>query len=269
MRKIEEVLRLHFECGRSNREIAAAVRISPTTAGDYLRRAKLARLGWPLPEGMTELALEAALFPAMPACEGQAARAGLGGGTPRDGPQGRHPGPALAGVPGTHPDGYQYSAFCEHYRAFALALPVTLRQSHAPGERLFVDYSGQTVPIIDPATGEIRQAQFFVAVLGASNYTFVEATWSQGLADWTGAHVRCFEFLGGVPAVLVPDNLRAQSPPRTSTTRWSIPPTRIWPPTMAWRSCPPESESPVTRRRLHIAPCSVDSAAINVGGVEA
>jgi len=101
-----------------------------------------------------------------------------------------------------HADGYQYSAFCDHYRAYAQALPVTLRQSHAPGERLFVDYSGQTVPVIDPVTAEVRQAQIFVAVLGASSYTYVEATWSQNLADWTGSDVRCFEFLGGVPALL-------------------------------------------------------------------
>lgn len=209
MRKIEEVLRLHHEGGRTNREIAQAVRASPTTVGEYLRRARLAGLAWPLPEGMTELALEAALFP-MPANA-----------------KVKRPEPDWAAVHREmgrkgvtldllwqeyrerHPDGYQYSAFCDHYRAYAQSLPVTLRQSHAPGERLFVDYSGQTVPVIDPATGEIRQAQIFVAVLGASNYTYVEATWSQGLADWTGSHVRCFEFLGGVPQLVVPDNLRS------------------------------------------------------------
>jgi transposase len=81
-----------------------------------------------------------------------------------------------------HPEGYQYSTFCARYRAFAQALPVTLRQSHAPGERLFLDYSGQTVAVIDPATGEERPVQIFVGVLGASNYTYVEATWTQGLA---------------------------------------------------------------------------------------
>ena len=115
-----------------------------------------------------------------------------------------------------HPDGYQYSAFCLHYRAFAQRFPVTLRQSHAPGERLFVDYGGQTVPIVDPTTGEEHRAQIFVAVLGASNYTFVEATWSQGLADWLGSHVRCLEFLGGVPELRVPDNLKSavKSPAR-------------------------------------------------------
>jgi transposase len=209
MRKIEEVLRLHVECGRSNREIAAAVRISPSTVSDYLRRAKLARLGWPLPEGMTERALEAALFPVQPASKVKRPEPDWGEAHREMGRKGVTLDLLWQEYRECHPDGYQYSAFCEHYRAFAQALPVTLRQSHAPGERLFVDYSGQTVPVIDPTTGEIRQAQLFVAVLGASNYTFVEVTWTQGLADWTGAHVRCFEFLGGVPAVLVPDNLKS------------------------------------------------------------
>ena len=86
-----------------------------------------------------------------------------------------------------HPDGYQYSAFCEHYRAFTRNLPVTLRQSHAPGERLFVDYSGQTVAIINAATGEEQPAQIFVATLGASSYTYVEATWTRAYPAVGGA----------------------------------------------------------------------------------
>lgn len=86
---------------------------------------------------------------------------------------------------------------------------MTQRQTHAPDQRLFVDYSGQTLPIIDPGTGEVRQAQLFVAVLGASNTTYVEASWSEGLGEWIGAHVRCLEFLGGVPEMVVPDNLRS------------------------------------------------------------
>jgi transposase len=80
-----------------------------------------------------------------------------------------------------------------------------LRQHYVAGEKLFVDYAGQTVPVVDRHRGEVRQAQVFVAVLGASNFTYVEATWSQGLADWIGAHRRCFEYLGGVPALIVPD----------------------------------------------------------------
>lgn len=108
-----------------------------------------------------------------------------------------------------HPDGYRYSWFCEHYRQWAgklsgcgdLAHSVSMRQTHTPGEKLFVDYAGQTIPVIDGATGEIRQAQLdvatsrivFVAVLGTSNYTYAEATWTQQLPDWIGSHVRVFE----------------------------------------------------------------------------
>jgi transposase len=183
MRKIEEVLRLHHECGRTNREIAQAVRASPTTVGDYLRRARLAEIPWPLPEGMTEVALEAALFPPLPASKVR---------RPEPIWEAVHREVGRAGVTldllwqeyrECHPDGYQYSGFCEHYRAFARALPVTLRQSHAPGERLFVDYSGQTVMIVDVDTGEERQAQIFVAVLGASSCTYVEADPGAGRLD--------------------------------------------------------------------------------------
>ena len=216
MRKIEEVLRLHHAGRRSNREIAQAVRVSPTTVADYLRRARQAGLTWPLADSLTERAVEAALFP--PAAASRVQR-------PEPDWAAVHRQLGRSGVTlellwqeyrERHPDGYQYSAFCLHYRAFAQALPVTLRQSHAPGERLFVDYSGQTVPVIDAITGEEHRAQIFVAVLGASNYTFVEATWSQGLADWLGSHVRCLEFLGGVPELLVPDNLKSavKSPSR-------------------------------------------------------
>ena len=106
-------------------------------------------------------------------------------------------------------DGYQYSWFCEHYRAWQGKLDLVMRQDHRAGEKLFVDYAGQTVPVIDQTTGEVRQAQIFVAVLGASNYIYAEATWSQSLPDWIGSHVRTFRFLGGVPELVVPDNLRA------------------------------------------------------------
>jgi transposase len=137
MRKIERVLRLHHECGRSNREIAQAVRASPTTVGAYLRRARLAGLAWPPLEGMSE----AALFPPLPASA-----------VKRQEPtwSAMHRQVGRSGVAldllrqeyrECHPDGYQYSGFCEHYRAFAPTLRVTLRQSHAPAERLFLDCS--------------------------------------------------------------------------------------------------------------------------------
>ncbi len=209
MRKITETLRLHFECNRSNREISRAVGTSPTTIGDYLRRAKVAGLSYPLPEGLDEAALESRLFP--PVVPADVVRT--------------EPDFVLAHremrrksvtlellwqeYKAANPDGYQYSWFCERYRQWVGRLSVTLRQTHTPGEKLFVDYAGQTLAIIDGLTGEIRAAQLFVAVLGASNYTFAEATWTQQLPDWIGSHVRAFEFIGGVTEILVPDNLKS------------------------------------------------------------
>lgn len=108
-----------------------------------------------------------------------------------------------------HPQGYQYSWFCERYRHWLGKQDLVMRQDHRAGEKLFVDYAGQTVGVINPYTGEIREAQIFVGVLGASNYTYAEATWTQGLPDWIGSHQRTFSFLGGVPEIVVPDNLRA------------------------------------------------------------
>lgn len=115
-----------------------------------------------------------------------------------------------------HPDGYGYSQFCHNYSQWAKQLKPMMRQRHLAGEKLFIDYAGQTVPVVDAQTGEVRDAEIFVAVLGASNYTYAEAHESQTLANWLGAHVRALSFLGGVPEVLVPDNLKAgvKSPDR-------------------------------------------------------
>lgn len=209
MRKIIEVMRLYHDCGRTRREIARAIGASPTTVGDYLRRAEVAGLSYPLPTDLDEVALEARLFPPPPS-------SALSRPDP-DWPD-THKALRLKGVTlallwqeykAQHPDGYQYSAFCDRYRSWRKCLSVTLRQTHRPGEKLFVDYCGPTVPIIDAATGEVRQAQIFVAVLGASNYTYLEATWSQQLPDWIGSHVRTFAFLGGVSELVVPDNLKS------------------------------------------------------------
>ncbi len=209
MRKIAEVLRLHYECGRSQREIAGVVGTSPTTVGEYLRRAICAGIRYPLPAGMDELALQAALFP--PALPSRVAR-------PE--PDWAHIHRELAKkhvtldllwqeYKASQSEGYRYSAFCQHYRAWAGKLTVSMRQTHPPGEKLFVDYAGTTLSVIDPSTGEIRAAQLFVAVLGASNYTYAEATWSQSLPDWLGSHVRALEFFGGAPQIVVPDNLKS------------------------------------------------------------
>ena len=103
------------------------------------------------------------------------------------------------------PDGVQYSQFCERYREWARCVDAVMRQSHRAGEKLFVDYAGHTARVVDRTTGEERVAQVFVAVLGASSYTYAEATWTQSLADWTASHVRALAFFGGVPEVVVPD----------------------------------------------------------------
>ncbi|MGB8518218.1 MAG: IS21 family transposase [Gallionella sp.] len=209
MRKITETLRLHYECGRTKREISRAIGASPTTVGEYLRRAKAAGLSYPLPAELDETALESRLFP--PPVPVDVVRAEPDWVIVHQ--ELRKKSVTLELLwqeyKSAHPDGYRYSWFCEHYRVWAGTLSVTMRQTHTPGEKLFVDYAGQTLPVIDPASGEIRQAQLFVAVLGASNYTFAEATWTQQLPDWIGSHVRCFEFLGGVTEILVPDNLKS------------------------------------------------------------
>jgi transposase len=210
MRKIQEVLRLKWSQGLSNRQIAKACGIARPTVGEYLRRAAEAGLAWPLPAGLDEANLERQLFPPPPSLPAQV----------RGEPDWSlvHEELRRKGVTlfllwqeyrETHPEGYQYSWFCDHYRAWQGKLDVVMRQDHRAGEKLFVDYAGQTMPVVDRGTGEIREAEIFVAVLGASNYTYAEATWTQGLPDWIGSHRRAFAFLGGVPELVVPDNLRA------------------------------------------------------------
>ncbi len=209
MRKIQEVLRLAHEAGLGIRAISRCINASPSTVGDYLRRAKVAGLSWPLPDGLDAAALERQLFrPPKPK--------GSVGSLPKweDVHQElKRKGVTLALLweeyKATNPDGLQYSWFCDKYRAWRGKLDAVMRQTHRAGEKLFVDYAGQTVPVVERSTGEIRQAQIFVAVLGASNYTFAEATWTQGLADWIGSHMRAFRFLGGVSELVIPDNLRS------------------------------------------------------------
>ena len=109
-----------------------------------------------------------------------------------------------------HPMGYKYSQFCEHYRRWKKSLSVTMRQEHRAGEKVFVDYAGTPLKIIvNPKTGEFREAQLFVGVLGASSYTFCELSWSQRLPEWLMSHRRMFEYFGGVPEIIVPDNLKS------------------------------------------------------------
>lgn len=209
MRTIKEILRLRWEANLPHRAIATSCRLGATTVRECLLRAQAAGLSWPLPAEMDDEQLERLLYPPAPTSAE------------------RRPMPDWAAVhqelrrkgvtlgllwqeyKQAHPDGYQYSQFCDLYRRFESTLEPVLRQHYIAGEKLFVDYAGQTAPVADRRTGEVREAQIFVAVSGASNYTYIEATWTQGLEDWLGAHRRCFEFMGGVHALVVPDNLKA------------------------------------------------------------
>ena len=128
----------------------------------------------------------------------------------RAAPEGRDAFAALGRISAVHPDGYGYSRFCELYTRWEGKLSPVMRRRHPAGERLFVDYAGATMDVVCPQTGEVRTAQLFVATLGASSYTYVEASWTQSLPDWISSHVRAFDFFGGGPAQVVSDNLKAR-----------------------------------------------------------
>ena len=211
MRKIKEVLRLKYQCDLSRRQIADSCQVSRSTVADYLYRAERAGIGWPLPEDLTDQQLEQKLFP----------------------PQGTV---ALSAKPlpdfdylyrelkahkkfnltldllwreykEQHPEGYQYSQFCHLYRRSRDKLDYCMRQDHRGGEKLFVDY-GEGLNLVDPKSGEPISTQLFVAVWGASNYTYAEATLTQQLPDWIGSHVRAFSYFGCLPKIVVPDCLK-------------------------------------------------------------
>lgn len=209
MRRIREVLRLKHECGLSNARIAAALGIAKGSVANYLAAAASARLTHSEALSLDDAALDARLHPqryvytqfALPDfvhIHRELRRKGvtlqLLWEEYRDQAQ---------GVP------YGRSRFCERYSEFRQRLRRSMRQTHIAGEKLFVDYAGPTVPIVDPITGAISRAHIFVAVWGASNYTYAEATASESKADWISAHVNALTFFGGAPALLVPDNPRA------------------------------------------------------------
>ena len=210
MRQVREVLRLKHVCGHSGHQIAAMVGVSRYTVAEYLRRARVLGITWPVPAELDDAALERKLF-SPPFAVGEAARPQPD--WPRLHAELRRPGVTLLLVweeyRAGQPDGYGYSRFCDLYAAWRGRLSPTMRQTHPAGERLFVDYAGQTVEVIDGATGEVRRAQIFVAVLGASNFTYAEARWTQALPDWIGCHVGAFSSFGGVARQIVCDNLKA------------------------------------------------------------
>jgi len=210
MRKIKDVLRLRAS-GYSTRKIAQSLGLCRGSARNYIQRAVEAGLSWPDVQDLDEGALERQLFRQIVCAEGHPFVMPDWGDINRE--------LKRSGVTlrllweeyrACHPDdGYGYSAYCQHYRAWVKRLSPSMRQRHVAGEKLFVDYSGVRMEVTDPATGTRRPVELFVAVLGASNYTYAEASWSQTLPDWIGAHVRAFEFFGGSPALIVSDNLKS------------------------------------------------------------
>jgi len=210
MRKIREILRLKHDCKRSNREIGTSCGIGSSIVGDYLMRARVAGVTWPVDAEIDDSTLEQLLFPSTaPAVKSQTAPDFQQVHKELKRRKGVTLGLLWEEYKERHPNGYQYSWFCQNYRTWAGRLDVVMRQDHRAGEKLFVDYAGQTVPIVDRLTGEMTEAQIFVAVLGACNYTYAEATKSQKVEDWIGSHVRTFSFMGGIPELVVPDNLKS------------------------------------------------------------
>lgn len=210
MRKLREVLRLHFEQKLSGRGIAVSIGSSPSTIGEYLGRIRVAGLSWPLtPELDDDEALNRRLYPD----EGQPR-------FDRPEPDWREVQTELRRKGVTklllwqeykeaHPEGLQYSQFCVRFARWQRSVAVSMRQTHRVGEKMFIDFSGDGLPITDPVTGEQRLAKLFVAVLGGSSLTYAEPAWGEDLESWVGGHVRAVEFFGGVSELWVNDNLKS------------------------------------------------------------
>lgn len=209
-RKLREVFRLHFEKKLSSRVIGKNCMLSPSTVQDYLARHAVAKLGWPLAPALDDDAvLSELLFPH------------------EHHPKSVRPEPDWATVylelrrkhvtkmllwqeyRETHPEGYEYSQFCERYARWVPTISLTMRQEHIAGEKLFVDFSGDGLTLVDPRTGECFKVKLFLAVLGASNLTYVEPVLDEALPTWVGCHVRALDYIGGVARITVPDNLKS------------------------------------------------------------
>lgn len=209
MRRIREALRLHLQGGLSYNEVGRVLKISKSVVGKYVSLARVAGVDCAVADGLSDDELEARLYrPPLARSSHQLA--------PDFGAvhqELKRPGVTLMLLweeyAAANPLAYKYTSFCIKYREFAKAQARSMRQVHIAGEKLFVDYAGDTVPIVNASTGEITQAQIFVAVLGASNYTFACATPRQTTADWIDAQVQALEFFGGVPKLIVPDQPRA------------------------------------------------------------
>ncbi len=209
MRKIREILRLAWGCNQSQRDTAKACGVGKTTVNDTIARATAAGLSWPVE--LDDEALEKRLYP--PPQPPSSRKLTQPDWQPLHDDLSRHKHLTLMLLWQEYkegePSGYQYSQFCELYRQWRKTLDRSMRQEHRAGDKFFVDYSGTTLDIVEASTGEIREAEIFVGVMGNSNLTYAEATWTQQLPDWIGSHIRAFGYLGAVPHCVVPDNLRS------------------------------------------------------------
>jgi len=210
VRKTKEILRLHFGMKLSIRNVSRSCNVSRSAVSDYIRRAEITGIGWPLPEGLDDTALEAKMFPIQPIKQPtekfmppmQQMRKELGS-------KGVTLQLLWLEYKQNNPGGYQYSQFCELYRRWANTLDLSLRQEYKAGEKMFVDFAGKGIPVTNPATGQTKDAEIFVAILGASNYTYAEAVERQDLPSWVGLHIHAFEYFDGVAELTIPDNLKA------------------------------------------------------------
>lgn len=204
MSKIREILRLHFDSKLSQHQIAASLKMSSGVVNKYIKLARAAALSWPIAPHLDDKALRALLRPYKEAAKLE----------PFVEPEysSMHQELKQKGITLLllwqeyeavyGKKAYRYARFCAKYKDWLERQKPSMRQTHRAGEKLFIDYCGPTLDVIDPTTGEIRSAAVFVAVLGASNYTYAEATWDQKLPNWIGSHVRAFQFFGGVPTPL-------------------------------------------------------------------
>lgn len=209
MRHIREILRQKLVLGRSNRQVAASLGISHGSVSNTASRGRALGLDWEAIKALGDDALEQRLY---------GPRSTKRAGRPFPDPAYLHTELRRVGVTlqllhleylEQHPDGFRYTAFCAHYNAWLSRQKPTMRQVHRAGEKLFVDYSGNKPQIVDPQTGEVTEVELFVAVLGASNFTYAEATRTQKVRDFIASHVRALEHIGGVPKAIVPDQLKS------------------------------------------------------------
>ena len=209
MRRVREMLRLRLDAGLGGREIARRMEIAPSTFREKVRRFEESGLAWPLPLDLTDKELEHRLYGDAGTRQGYRRRAEPDWAALNRELKKKHVTLQILWdeYNDAYPDGYRYSRFCELYRSWEARLPVTMRQTHLGGDKLFVDYAGDTVPVIvDRRSGKTQPAHILVAVMGASSLTFACATWTETLPDWADAHVQAFAYFGGAPRLLVPDN---------------------------------------------------------------